>query len=267
MTTTLTRRLFGASLAALSAAALPGLAQAAGQASKTSGGKPLYKDPKQPVDARIQDLLSRMTLEEKAAQLIGIWLTKAKIQTPEGEFSPEEASKNFPHGLGQVSRPTDRRGLKPATVVGAAAGAEDGSIGRNAKETAKYVNAAQKWAMEKTRLGIPMLMHDEALHGYVARDATSFPQSIALASTFDPELTEKIFSVAAREMRARGANMALAPVVDVARDPRWGRIEETYGEDPHLCAEIGLAAIRGFQGATLPLAKDKVFVTLKHMTG
>ncbi|MDR7232133.1 beta-glucosidase [Caulobacter sp. BE264] len=267
MTTTLTRRLFGASLAALSAAALPGLAQAAGQASKTSGGKPLYKDPAQPVDARVQDLLSRMTIEEKAAQLIGIWLTKAKIQTPEGEFSPEEASKNFPHGLGQVSRPTDRRGLKPATVVGAAAGAEDGSIGRNAKETAKYVNAAQKWAMEKTRLGIPMLMHDEALHGYVARDATSFPQSIALASTFDPELTEKIFSVAAREMRARGANMALAPVVDVARDPRWGRIEETYGEDPHLCAEIGLAAIRGFQGATLPLAKDKVFVTLKHMTG
>jgi beta-glucosidase len=267
MTTTLTRRLFGASLAALSAAALPGLAQAAGQASKTSGGKPLYKDPTQPVDARIQDLLSRMTLEEKAAQLIGIWLTKAKIQTPEGEFSPTEASKNFPHGLGQVSRPTDRRGLKPATVVGAAAGAEDGSIGRNAKETAKYVNAAQKWAMEKTRLGIPMLMHDEALHGYVARDATSFPQSIALASTFDPELTEKIFSVAAREMRARGANMALAPVVDVARDPRWGRIEETYGEDPHVCAEIGLAAIRGFQGTTLPLAKDKVFVTLKHMTG
>ena len=267
MTTTLTRRLFGASLAALSAAALPGLAQAAGQASKTSGGKPLYKDPTQPVDARVQDLLSRMTIEEKAAQLIGIWLTKAKIQTHEGDFSPEEASKNFPHGLGQVSRPTDRRGLKPATVVGAAAGAEDGSIGRNARETAKYVNAAQKWAMEKTRLGIPMLMHDEALHGYVARDATSFPQAIGLASTFDPELTEKIFAVAAREMRARGANMALAPVVDVARDPRWGRIEETYGEDPHLCAEIGLAAIRGFQGPTLPLPKDKVFVTLKHMTG
>lgn len=102
MNTTLTRRLFGASLAALSAAALPSLAQAAGQAPKTSGGKPLYKDPTQPVDARIQDLLSRMTLEEKAAQLIGIWLTKAKIQTPEGEFSAEQASKNFPHGLGQI---------------------------------------------------------------------------------------------------------------------------------------------------------------------
>ena len=267
MTTTLTRRLFGASLAALSAAALPGAALAAGQAKPKAGDKPLYKDATASIDARIQDLLGRMTLEEKAAQLIGIWLTKAKIQTPEGDFSPEEASKNFPDGLGQISRPTDRRGLKPATVVGAAAGAEDGSIGRNAAQTAKYTNAAQKWAVEKTRLGIPLLMHDEALHGYVARDATSFPQAIALASTFDTELTEKIFSVAAREMRARGSNMALAPVVDVARDPRWGRIEETFGEDPHVCAEIGLAAIRGFQGTTLPLAKDKVFVTLKHMTG
>lgn len=264
MTTTLTRRLFGASLAALSAAALPGLAQAA---AKASGDKPLYKDPAQPIDARVKDLLARMTLEEKAAQLVGIWLTKNKIQTPEGEFSPEEASRNFPNGLGQISRPSDRKGAKPATVIDAAAGADDGAVNRNARETARYTNAAQKWAVEKTRLGIPMLMHDEALHGYVARDATSFPQAIALASTFDTELTEKIFAVAAREMRARGSNLALAPVVDVARDPRWGRIEETYGEDPHLCAEIGLAAIRGFQGTTLPLAKDKVFVTLKHMTG
>jgi beta-glucosidase len=266
MTTTLTRRLFGASLAALSAAAMPGLATAAGQAKKPAD-KPLYKDATQPIDARVQDLLGRMTIEEKAAQLIGIWLTKAKIQTPEGEFSPEEASKNFPDGLGQISRPTDRKGLKPATVVDAAAGADDGAVGRNAQQTARYTNAAQKWAIEKTRLGIPLLMHDEALHGYVARDATSFPQAIGLASTFDPELAEKIFAVAAREMRARGSNMALAPVVDVARDPRWGRIEETYGEDPHVCAEMGLAAIRGFQGATLPLGKDKVFATLKHMTG
>lgn len=264
MTQAITRRLFGASLAVLSAAALPGVALTAPRESR---GKPLYKDPAQPVQARVDDLLSRMTLEEKAAQLVGIWLTKAKIQTPEGDFSPQAAGQSFPHGLGQISRPTDRRGLKPATVVDAAAGAEDGTKGRNAVETARYINAAQKWAMENTRLGIPLLMHDEALHGYVARDATSFPQAIALASTFDTALVEKVFSAAAREMRARGSNIALAPVVDVARDPRWGRIEETFGEDPHLCAEIGLAAIRGFQGKTLPLAPDKVFVTLKHMTG
>jgi beta-glucosidase len=264
MTHAITRRTLGVSLAALAAAATPVIAHAA---AKTLGGRPLYKDPAQPVEARVNDLLGRMTLEEKAAQLIGIWLTKAAIQTPDGEFSAKAASQSFPNGLGQISRPTDRRGLKPATGVDAAAGAEDGTRGRNAPQTARYTNAAQKWAVERTRLGIPLLMHDEALHGYVARDATSFPQAIALASTFDTELVERIFSLAAREMRARGSNMALAPVIDVARDPRWGRIEETYGEDPHVCAEIGLAAIRGLQGKTLPLAKDKVFATLKHMTG
>lgn len=254
--THLTRRRFGASLAVLAAATAAPVARAAAP-------RPLYKDPNAPIPARVEDLLGRMTLEEKVAQMVGIWLTKEKIQTPEAEFSPEAASKAFPHGLGQISRPSDRRGAK----AGAFAGAEPGTINRTPSETARYINAAQKWAMEKTRLGIPMLMHDEALHGYVARESTSFPQAIALASTWDPALVEKVFSVSAREMRLRGSNIALAPVVDVARDPRWGRIEETYGEDPHLCAEIGLAAIRGFQGRSLPLAKDKVFVTLKHMTG
>jgi beta-glucosidase len=253
--TTLTRRRFGASLAVLSAAiAAPAAAQ---------GGKPTYKDPKAAIPARVDDLLGRMTLEEKVAQLVGIWLKKEDIQTPDAEFSAERASKAFPHGLGQISRPSDRRGAK----AGPHAGAEPGTVNRTPLETARYINAAQKWAMEQTRLGIPMLMHDEALHGYVARESTSFPQAIALASSFDTELVEKVFAAAAKEMRARGSNIALAPVVDVARDPRWGRIEETYGEDPHLCAEIGIAAIRGFQGRTLPLAKDKVFVTLKHMTG
>jgi beta-glucosidase len=100
-------------------------------------------------------------------------------------------------------------------------------------------------------------MHEESLHGYVARDATSFPQAIALASTWNPDLVSRVFSVAAREARARGATLVLAPVVDVARDPRWGRIEETYGEDPYLVTQMGLAAVRGFQGSTLPLS-DKV---------
>ncbi len=98
-------------------------------------------------------------------------------------------------------------------------------------------------------------------------DATSFPQAIALASTWDPALSARVFTVAAREARARGASSSLAPVVDVARDPRWGRIEETYGEDPYLVSELGVAAIRGFQGRTLPLPADKVFATLKHLTG
>jgi beta-glucosidase len=230
-----------------------------------SAQRPLYKDASQPIDRRVEDLLARMTLEEKTAQLITIWEHKDKIQTDAGAFSPAEASQNFPQGLGQIARPSDKRGVTQSNA--GAAGAAAGTVNRDARDTADYVNAAQRWAVEKTRLGIPILMHEEALHGYVARGATSFPQSIALASTWDPALLERVFSVAAREMRARGTTLALAPVVDVARDPRWGRIEETYGEDPYLVSEMGLAAIRGFQGRTLPLRADKVMVTLKHMTG
>ncbi|HEX8623113.1 MAG TPA: glycoside hydrolase family 3 N-terminal domain-containing protein [Allosphingosinicella sp.] len=230
-----------------------------------SAERPLYKDPSQPVERRVEDLLGRMTLEEKVAQMLTVWEHKDRIQTPDGTFSPAKAAQAFPDGIGQIARPSDRRG---ATVAAnGAAGAAAGSVGRDASETADYINAAQRWAVERTRLGIPILMHEEALHGYVARGATSFPQSIALASTWHPELLTRVFGVASREMRARGATLALAPVVDVARDPRWGRIEETYGEDPYLVGEMGLAAIRGFQGSKLPLPRDKVFVTLKHLTG
>jgi len=249
-------------LAALTATALtPIVATPAFAQSKAD--KPLYKDAAQPIDARVEDLLKRMTLEEKVQQMVAVWLAKDKIQSPDGEFDAAKASVNFPNGLGQISRPYDRRSI----TEGPAAGAAAGTLNRGPEDTARYINAAQKWSIEKTRLGIPLIMHEEALHGYVAPGATSFPQAIALASTWNPKLQEKIFSVAAREMRARGANLALAPVVDVARDPRWGRIEETYGEDPYLVGEMGLAAIRGFQGTTLPLGKDKVYVTLKHMTG
>ncbi|MGK6356717.1 glycoside hydrolase family 3 N-terminal domain-containing protein [Sphingomonas sp. DT-207] len=258
-----TRHIRIAALAAVAAAALSPVALPAAQSQGSRAEKPLYKDASQPVAARVEDLLKRMTLEEKVQQMVAIWLQKEKIQTAEGEFDPVKASQNFPNGLGQISRPYDRR----AITQGPAAGAAPGTNNRGPEDTARYINAAQKWAVEKTRLGIPLIMHEEALHGYVAPGRTSFPQSIGLASTWNPELVEKIFSVAAREMRAVGANLALAPVVDVARDPRWGRIEETYGEDPHLVGEMGLAAIRGFQGTTLPLASDKVYVTLKHMTG
>ena len=233
--------------------------------AQRSAEHPLYTDPSQTVDRRVEDLLARMTLEEKVAQLVTVWEHKDRIQTAEGSFSPEAASRAFPSGLGQLARPSDRRGV--SANANGAAGVAAGSVGRDARETADYINAAQHWAVEKSRLGIPILMHEEALHGYVARGATSFPQAIGLASSWDPDLLTRVFSVASREMRARGATLALAPVVDVARDPRWGRIEETYGEDPYLVGELGLGAIRGFQGPTLPLAPDKVFVTLKHLTG
>jgi beta-glucosidase len=271
--TKLGRRAFSSTAVrfALAAAAVGAAATGVGAASTAQGvptgaasQRPIYKDASQPIERRIEDLLARMTIEEKVAQVITIWEHKGKIQTADGSFSPEKASKEFPNGLGQIARPSDKRGVVQSN---AAAGAAAGAVNRDARNTAEYVNAAQRWAMERTRLGIPILMHEEALHGYVARGATSFPQSIALASTWDPELVERVFSVASREMRARGTNFALAPVVDVARDPRWGRIEETYGEDPYLVSEMGLAAIRGFQGTTLPLRPDKVLVTLKHMTG
>ncbi len=244
-------------------AAIPGTALAAAAASTNASTRnAIYKDARAPMAARIDDLMKRMTLEEKIMQLHCVWQQKPAIQDAAHEFSAEKAQARFPHGLGMLARPSDRQ-------KGQSAGAGDtGAVAnRTALETANYVNAAQKWAIEQTRLGIPMLMHEEALHGYAARDATSFPQAIGLASSFDPELVTQVFSVAAREMRARGANLALAPVVDVARDPRWGRIEETYGEDKMLTGEIGKAAVLGFMGDKLPLAPNKVLATLKHLTG
>ncbi|RFP15418.1 beta-glucosidase [Duganella sp. BJB488] len=244
---------------------MTGLAGAASLAPAMALGataRPPYKDASLPLARRVDDLLGRMTLDEKVAQMQCIWQDKKLIQDAQNEFSAEKAARMYPHGLGMVARPSDRQ-------VGQAAGAGDTGVvaNRNAFETATYVNAMQKWALEQTRLGIPLLMHEESLHGYVARDATSFPQAIGLASSFDTDMVRDIFSAAAREMRARGANLALAPVVDVAREPRWGRIEETYGEDPHLCGEMGKAAVLGFMGESRQLAKDKVYATLKHMTG
>ncbi|MDB5748368.1 MAG: beta-glucosidase [Massilia sp.] len=240
---------------------IPVVATAAARAGQ--GGAPLYKKAGAPIDARVNDLLGRMTLEEKIAQMQCLWQKKAGVQNPDTTFSSEKALAAYPNGMGMFARPSDRQRGDAANVAGDAGE----TVNRGPRETAEYVNAVQKWAVERTRLGIPVLMHEEALHGYSAREATSFPQSIGLASSFDPALVTRVFAVAAREMRARGANLALAPVVDVARDPRWGRIEETYGEDPHLCGVMGKAAVIGFSGDTLPLAPDKVHATLKHMTG
>jgi beta-glucosidase len=225
--------------------------------ARPSHDQPIYKDPNAPVEQRVEDLLARMTLEEKIAQITCIWNRKQEVLTPSGDFDAAKAKQVFPAGIGQVARPSDIRG----------SGSPYEHPFRNARETVTLVNAIQHYAMKDTRLGIPVLFHEEGLHGYVARDATSFPQAIALASSWDPDLLTRVFTIAAREMRARGAQLALAPVVDVGRDPRWGRIEETYGEDPYLVGQLGMAAVRGFQGDSLPLAPGRVFATLKHMTG
>jgi beta-glucosidase len=233
------------------------LAPVAGSAAAARAA-PVYRDPTAPLEQRVEDLLARMTLDEKIAQLSSIWTRKNEVFDPAGNFDPARARKLYPAGIGQFARPSDLRGAGDDPYQ---------HPFRDERQTVELVNAIQRYAMKETRLGIPTWFHEEALHGYVARNATHFPQAIALASTWDPALLTEVFTIAAREVRARGVPQVLAPVVDVARDPRWGRIEETYGEDPYLVSELGVAAVKGFQGDTLPLAPDHVFATLKHMTG
>jgi beta-glucosidase len=215
------------------------------------------------VEARVEDLLSRMTLEEKIAQITGIWNRKADLLRASGEFDPAKARTLYPAGIGHFVRPNDLHGAGPPTP-------EEKPF-RDAKQTVALVNAVQRYDVTQTRLGIPALFHEEGLHGYAARNTTHFPEALALASTWDPELLTRVFTVVAREIRARGVQLVLAPVVDVARDARWGRIEETYGEDPYLVGELGVAVVKGFQGERPPLESGleagHVFATLKHMTG
>jgi beta-glucosidase len=205
-----------------------------------------YKDPTLPTAQRVDDLLSRMTLEEKVAQMMCIWNAKRLITDAKGHFDPARAPEWFRVGIGRVERPSE---------------------GHGARAQAEFTNAIQKWVKENTRLGIPVIFHDEALHGLQGPEATSFPQAIALASTWNPDLVERAFGAVAEEVRARGTQQVLAPVVDVARDPRWGRFEETYGEDPYLVSRMGLAAVRGFQGGERKIPPKRVIATLKHMTG
>jgi len=226
-------------------------------AQSTTNNKVIYKDAGAPLEARIEDLLSRMTLEEKIVQITTVWTRKNEVLNAAGAFDAAKARTLYPAGIGHFARPSDLQGV----------GSGLKTPFRDERQTVELVNAIQRHAVKNTRLGIPVLFHEEGLHGYAARGATHFPQSIALASTWDPALLQRVFTVVGREIRARGVQLVLAPVVDVARDPRWGRIEETYGEDPYLVGELGVAAVTGFQGPSLPLAKDRVFATLKHMTG
>lgn len=208
-----------------------------------------YQDPARSVAERTEDLLQRMTLPEKLAQLQSVWHQRRQMEDARLQFLPEKAATLMPHGIGHIARPSEFK---------------------TPQQTAEFNNAAQRWLREHTRLGIPALMHEEALHGYVAFDATSFPQALAMAASWSPDDMQAMAAVAAREMRATGAHWALSPVLDIGRDPRWGRIEETLGEDPYLVSTLGVAAVRGLQGDSGSVgmfAKDKVVATLKHLTG
>ena len=216
-----------------------------------------YRNPAATPADRAADLLGRMTVAEKVAQMTGIWNDKdtTLIDPETGAFDPEKAKAAFGHGdgLGQVGRPSD-----------AGATLEAPERGRGPREQAELTNAIQRFFLENTRLGIPVIFHEECLHGQAAPGATSFPQPIALGATFDPDLVERLYAMTAEEARVRGTHQALTPVVDVARDPRWGRVEETFGEDPYLVSRLGVAAVRGFQGDGTFHDREHVIATLKH---
>jgi beta-glucosidase len=223
---------------------------------RTATNLPAYKNPARAPEKRVKDLLPRLTLEEKAAQMMCVWQEKKdKLVDAEGNFDLAKSKAAFRKGLGlgQVGRPSD-------------AGAPSSApwMGRTARQMAELTNAIQKFFLKHSRLGIPVVFHEECLHGHAARDATNFPQPIGLGATFNPALVERLFTMTAYEARVRGTHQALTPVVDVARDPRWGRVEETYGEDPYLNTRLGIAAVRGFQGDATFKDKKHLMATLKH---
>ena len=217
---------------------------------------PAYRDASLPAEQRVADLLARMTLEEKAAQMMCVWQGKAEtLVDANGAFDLAKARRAFGHGngIGQVGRPSD-----------AGSSGHEPEKGRNPRAMAELTNAIQRFFVEESRLGIPVIFHEECLHGHAAVGGTSFPQPIGLAGTFNPALVESLYTMTAEEARVRGTHQALTPVVDVARDARWGRVEETFGEDPYLVSRMGVAAVRGFQGDRSFADKSRVIATLKH---
>lgn len=193
--------------------------------------QPPYKNKNLPVDTRVKDLLGRMTPEEKFWQLFMI-----------------------PGDLDNVNPDQYRHGLFGFQVSASPKGDTGGQMlsygtGDNAVALAEKINAIQKYFVEKTRLGIPIIPFDEALHGLVRDGATVFPQAIGLAATWDTAMMSRVANEIAREAKLRGIRQVLSPVVNIASDVRWGRTEETYGEDPFLSSEMGIAFVRAFEEA------------------
>ncbi len=205
-----------------------------------------YHDPDLPLAERVACLLAQMTLEEKVAQLYGL-RDEGVLWGKDGRFSPTKARHALQHGAGRI-------GLNlPAKAA--------------PRDFARDANAVQRFLLEETRLGIPANLLGEGLHGFMATGATVFPQALALGSTWDPALLEQVMGVTAREMRAWGVQHSLSPVLDLARDPRWGRTEECFGEDPYHVAQMGKAAVLGLQGRGETIDADHVIATGKHFAG
>jgi len=194
------------------------------------------------IDDRVAHLITEMTIEEKIAQLGSFWV----YEILDGiTFVPEKAHELMPHGIGQITR------------VG-------GASSVNPRQSAELTNTIQRWIQYNTRLKIPAVVHEECCSGYMAQGATVFPQAIGIASTWDPQLCEAMGEVIRRQMRSVGGHHALAPVLDVTRDARWGRVEETFGEDPYLVSRMGGAYIKGLQGDDW---QTGIIATGKHFVG
>lgn len=212
--------------------------------------QPAYKNKNLSPELRAKDLLQRMTLEEKVVQTQCLWIQKSTIFDSSGDFSEAKAEKAVKNGLGELARLNEDKGPN--------------SYGMHPEQAAMLYNKIQHFFVEKTRLGIPVMVHEESLHGQQTQDATNFPVPIALASAWDEGLMTAIYTNVAEEVRARGGQHVLAPVVDVTRDPRWGRTEETMGEDPFLISRLAVAEIKGYQGDGVYLGEHHVATTLKH---
>lgn len=194
------------------------------------------------IDVRVEALLKEMRVDEKIAQLCAIWSYEVLTGT---DFSPAKADIHFKHGIGQITR------------IG-------GATNLDASGTASVANDIQHYLLTQTRLKIPAIVHEESCSGYMARGATCFPQSIGIASSWDVGVAFYVSEVIRKQMRAAGAHQALAPLLDVTRDPRWGRVEETFGEDPYLTSQMGIGYVRGLQGDSLEVG---VLATGKHFVG
>jgi beta-glucosidase len=211
---------------------------------------PAYKNKTLAPQVRALDLVQRMTLDEKVMQTQCLWIQKSRILNAQGDFDETKAAAALKNGLGELARLNENAGPN--------------SSGHSPKVAATLYNKIQRYFVEKTRLGIPVMVHEESLHGQQTQDATNFPIPIGLASSWNENLFTEVYTNVAEEVRARGGQHVLAPVVDITRDPRWGRTEETMGEDPYLISRYAVTQIKAYQGEGAYLGKNKVAATLKH---
>ena len=222
--------------------------------TQSSPSLPAYKDPSLSIDIRLSDLLSRMTLEEKVGQLLcplgwEMYEIHGNEVCPSGKFKQLIKERNV--------------GMLWATYRADPWTKKTLANGLNPEMAAKAGNALQKYVMENTRLGIPMFLAEEAPHGHMAIGATVFPTGIGMAATWSPELVKEVGQVIAKEIRSQGGHISYGPVLDLTRDPRWSRVEETFGEDPVLSGILGASMVDGLGGGNLS-QKYATIATLKH---